>query len=332
MRYPWQAADWARIRAEFERMPNAWLFAGPAGIGKRAFAEQLAQALLCEAPLPDGHACGQCEACRWLAAGHHPDYRVLSPELEDEGGKEGKTTRKLPMIKIEAVRELIDFAHLTAHRSGRRVIIVEPAEAMNLAAANALLKILEEPPKDVLFLLVSHNRERLLPTIKSRCRPFVLTRPSQAQALAWLQQAGVQNAEAELAQHGGVPLFDHDPALSEARRQLLKTLTVPTLASVLAFAEKVERDKLAFAQVLEWLMKWLADLSSLRLAEHIRYYPEERAALTQLAARADPAQLMKAYDTLLALVPFAQHTLNTRLQIEAALLEYLNCFAAPRAA
>lgn len=332
MRYPWQAADWTRIRAEFERMPNAWLFAGPAGIGKRAFAEQLAQALLCEAPLPDGHACGQCEACRWLAAGVHPDYRVLSPELEEEGGKEGKTTRKLPVIKIEAVRELIDFAHLTAHRSGRRVIIVEPAEAMNLPAANALLKILEEPPKDVLFLLVSHNRERLLPTIKSRCRPFVLTRPSQQQALAWLQQAGVQNAEAELAQHGGVPLFDHDPALSEARRQLLKTLTVPTLASVLAFAEKVERDKLAFAQVLEWLMKWLADLSSLRLAEHIRYYPEERAALTALAARADPAQLMKAYDTLLALAPFAQHTLNTRLQIEAALLDYLNCFAAPRAA
>lgn len=329
MQYPWQAADWQRIRAEFERLPNAWLFAGPAGIGKRAFAEQVAAALLCETPMPDRHACGQCEACRWLAAGHHPDYRVLSPELEEEGAKEGKSVRKLPVIKIEAVRELIDFAHLSAaKRVGRRVIIVEPAEAMNLAAANALLKILEEPPANVLFLLVSHNRERLLPTIKSRCRPFVLARPNQQEALAWLNAAGVQNAEAELAQHGGVPLFDHDPAAAETRRQLLKALTVPTLASMLAFAEKVERDKLGFAQVLEWLMKWLADLSSLRLAGHIRYYPDERQALAALAERADPAQLMKAYDTLLALAPFSQHTLNTRLQIEAALLEYLNCFAA----
>lgn len=333
MRYPWQAADWARIRAEFARLPNAWLFAGPAGIGKRAFAEQLAQALLCEEPGADGHGCGQCEACRWLAAGHHPDYRVLSPEQEDEEKKDGKATRKLPVIKIEAVRELIAFAQLSAaHRVGRRVIIVEPAEAMNLAAANALLKVLEEPPANVLFLLVSHNRERLLPTIKSRCRPFLLSRPSQAEALAWLDAAGVERAEAELAQHGGVPLFEYDPAQAEARRQLLQALTVPTLASMLAFAEKVERDKLAFAQVLEWLMKWLADLSSLRLAEHIRYYPEQRGQLSELAARADPAQLMKAYDALLALAPFAQHTLNTRLQLEAVLLEYLNCFAAPGAA
>lgn len=333
MRYPWQADDWRRLTAEFARMPNAWLFAGPAGIGKRAFAEQVAAAMLCESPTPDRHACGQCEACRWHAAGVHPDYRVLSPAGdEEEGGKEGKATRKLPVIKIEAVREVIEFAHLTATRSARRVIVVEPAEAMNLAAANALLKVLEEPPADVLFLLVSHNRERLLPTIKSRCRPFVLTPPDRATALAWLQREGVADAETELAQHGGVPLFDHDPALTAARRQLIEALAEPTLAGMLALAEQAERDKLSFAQLLEWLMKWLADLAGLRLAGHIRYYPKQQERLEKLAARADPARLMAAYDALLALAPYAQHTLNTRLQLEAVLLDYLNCFAAARAA
>jgi hypothetical protein len=93
------------------------------------------------------------------------------------------------------VREVIEFAHLTAHRAGRRIIVVEPAENLNPAAANALLKILEEPPQDVLFLLVAQAAQRLLPTIRSRCRQFPLSAPSPAQALAWLQQQGVENAE-----------------------------------------------------------------------------------------------------------------------------------------
>jgi DNA polymerase-3 subunit delta' len=88
------------------------------------------------------------------------------------------------------VREVIEFAHLTAHRAGRRIIVVEPAENLNPAAANALLKILEEPPQDVLFLLVAQAAQRLLPTIRSRCRQFPLSAPSPAQALAWLQQQG----------------------------------------------------------------------------------------------------------------------------------------------
>ncbi|TCP12656.1 DNA polymerase III delta prime subunit [Crenobacter luteus] len=326
MRYPWQDADWRRIRGEFSRLPNAWLFAGPAGIGKRAFAETLAQALLCEAPRDDATACGECEACRWFAAGHHPDYRALSPDDGDDGGK---GARRLAQIKIEAVRELIEFAHLSAHRAGRRVVLVEPAEAMNPAAANALLKILEEPPEGVLFLLVSHQRERLLPTIKSRCRPFVLTAPDREAALAYLAREGVENAEAELAHHGGVPLFEHDAARREARDRFLAALERPTLAGLLALAEAADKDKLPLGVALDWLMKWLGDLAGLRLANAVRYHPDRRAALEALAGRADPVALMRCYDALVALAPFAEHTLNVRLQLEAAFADYLNCLAAP---
>ncbi|UGA36395.1 DNA polymerase III subunit delta' [Chromobacterium haemolyticum] len=167
------------------------MFTGAAGIGKLEFAEHLAQSLLCERPQAGHRPCGECEACRWYLHGTHPDFRRLSPlGDEDEEGKEGaegkKVSRKLPVIKIEAVREVIDFAHLSAHRAGRRIVLVEPAESLNPAAANALLKILEEPPAEVLFLLVAHAPQRLLPTIRSRCRQFPLTRPDQAQASAGL--------------------------------------------------------------------------------------------------------------------------------------------------
>ena len=220
MRYPWQEDDWRRIVREFDSLPNAWLLTGPEGIGKVDFAYSLARALLCDTPLEDGRGCGQCESCRWLASGTHPDFRHLCPEAADEGKEEGgKSARKLSQIKIEAVREIIEFSQLTAHRHGRRVVLVEPAEKLNLAAANAILKVLEEPPDNTVFLLVADRPQRLLPTIRSRCRKFSLSRPPHEVALAWLKTQGVAHAEAELAWHGGAPVFEHDEALYRRHRR-----------------------------------------------------------------------------------------------------------------
>ncbi|UTH72377.1 DNA polymerase III subunit delta' [Chromobacterium sp. IIBBL 290-4] len=330
MLYPWQNEDWARLNAERERMPGAWLLTGQAGIGKLAFAQHLAQSLLCESPEAGHQPCGHCQGCRWLQSGTHPDFRRLSPfadEAEDEG-KEAKTTRKLPQIKIEAVREVIDFAHLTAHRAGKRVILVEPAENLNLAAANALLKILEEPPEAVLFLLVSHAPQRLLPTIRSRCRQFALSRPREDAALAWLKEQGIANAEVELAHNGGVPLFDHDPELAALRAQFVKGLGQPSFAGMLQLAELMDKNKqLSLLEPLSWLQKWLHDLAALGLAGRIRYYPDQERALASLAARSHPIRLMECQKSLTELMPFAQHTLNVRLQLEAVLMAYLKIFA-----
>lgn len=330
MHYPWQHDDWQRLAAEFARLPNAWLFTGPAGIGKSEFAHQVAQALLCEAPGAGHHACGQCQACHWFAAGNHPDYRHLAPaqDEEDDDGKEGKATkRKLPVIKIDGVRAVIEFAHLSSHRGGRRVVVVEPAESLNPAAANALLKVLEEPPADVVFLLVSGAPQRLLPTIKSRCRQFPLTAPQPAVALAWLQQQGVDSAEAELAFHGGMPIFEHDAELATLRRDFVQALTQPALASLLAAVEKLDRHKLPLALPLQWLGKWLHDLASLKLAGSLRYYPAMQDAQQRLLPRLDIHKLMACQRELNALVPFGQHTLVTRLQLEALLMHYIKAFS-----
>lgn len=335
MRYPWQGGDWQRLAAAFQRLPNAWLLSGPAGIGKRAFAHDVARALLCEAPQADHHACGRCQACHWFDAGNHPDLRVLTPHGDDEDSDDGKEAkvakRKLPVIKIDGVRNVIEFAHLSAHRGGRRVVIVEPAEALNPAAANALLKVLEEPPEEVVFLLVSDAPQRLLPTIKSRCRQFPLSLPSETQALAWVQQQGVTDAQSELAFHGGMPLFEHDANEAALRKQFVAGLSQCTMGNVLQLAEAIDRQKLPLEIPLRWLGKWLHDLAALQLGGVVRYYPSQRDAMLRLLPRLDIHALMNCQQELTALVPFGQHTLVTRLQLEALLMTYLKAFSGKNA-
>src|SRR5690606_27063109 len=111
--------------------------------------------------------------------------------------KAAKTPSK--EIKIDQIRALADFMNISTHRQGMRVILLYPAEALNTAAANALLKTLEEPPPNTMFLLVSNSLDRLLPTILSRCRKFALTMPGKDEALQWLNEQGVADADAWLA-------------------------------------------------------------------------------------------------------------------------------------
>ncbi|MGA4446631.1 DNA polymerase III subunit delta' [Ectopseudomonas chengduensis] len=173
--YPWQQALWQQLAGRSQHA-HAYLLHGPAGIGKRALAERLMARLLCQNP--NGlDACGNCKSCHLLAAGTHPDNYVLEPE---EAGKP---------IKVDQVRELVDFVVQTAQLGGRKIVLLEPAEAMNLNAANALLKSLEEPSGNTVLLLISHQPSRLLPTIKSRCVQQACPLPSEAMSLVWLARA-----------------------------------------------------------------------------------------------------------------------------------------------
>lgn len=194
--YPWQAALWQQL-ASRKQHAHAYLLHGPVGIGKRALAERLRALLLCQAPV--GLApCGQCKGCHLLAAGTHPDNFVLEPEEVDKA------------IRVDQVRELVSFVVQTAQLGGRKVVLLEPVEAMNLNAANALLKSLEEPSGDTVLLLVSHQPSRLLPTVKSRCVQQACPLPSATESLLWLRGvlADVEDAQVQdlLQLAGGSPL------------------------------------------------------------------------------------------------------------------------------
>nr|WP_306466490.1 DNA polymerase III subunit delta' [Pseudomonas sp. HD6421] len=184
--YPWQQALWQQLAGR-ARHAHAYLLHGPQGIGKRALADRLMARLLCQQP-GALDACGQCKSCLLLRAGSHPDNFVLEPEEADKP------------IKVDQVRELVSFVVQTAQLGGRKVVLIEPVEAMNVNASNALLKSLEEPSGDTVLLLVSHQPSRLLPTIKSRCQQVTCPQPSLAQSQAWLDQALPDSDEAQRAE------------------------------------------------------------------------------------------------------------------------------------
>jgi DNA polymerase-3 subunit delta' len=339
--YPWQEASWQQLQLLRQRMPHAILFHGAAGIGKSDFIERFAQGLLCEAVLPDGHACGQCSSCGWFSQQNHPDYRRVRPEaLEDEPAAEGeegegeskKTAKssKAPSkeIKIEQIRALADFMNISTHRQGLRVVVLYPAEALNMPASNALLKTLEEPPPGTVFLLASNSLDRLLPTILSRCRKFALPMPSHAEALAWLKAQGVADADSWLREQGGAPLA----AMAQAEvgnrddlEVLLQLLARPSVEGALKVADKLQKVPLS-AQV-SWLQRWLYDVFSYKLAGNIRYYPRYQKELASLADKIHVSRLLAAIKGANERRATADHPLSPKLFLEDMLLDYAACCA-----
>ena len=339
--YPWQQRDWAQLQQMRERLPHAILLHGPEGTGKVAFAHAFAASLLCEAPQANGLACGQCASCGWFAQYSHPDFRRLRPEAldaedaeeaaeagTDEGGGK-KSSSKTPSkdIRIEQVRALASFMNVSTHRSGLRIVLLYPAEALNSASANALLKTLEEPPPDTLFLLVTHRIDRLLPTILSRCRKFAMATPDPASALAWLNAEGVKDAERWLAEQGGAPLAALAAAQGESgaeRDELLALLAKPERALALIVADRLQKAPLP--QLVAWLQRWLYDLVSLKLGGRVRYFPHHQKSLATLASRVTAEQLQQALKDAGARRAVADHPLSARLFIEDMLLGYASLF------
>lgn len=340
--FPWQEGDWQQLQDMRARMPHAILFHGAQGIGKSFFAERFAQSVLCQRPLKNGHPCNEgdpCASCRWFLQYSHPDYRRVRPEWLDEDGAdadvaEGETAAesekvnkpaKAPSkeIKIDQIRDLAPLMNIATHRQGLRVIVLYPAEALNAAASNALLKTLEEPAPDTLFLLVSNSLDRLLPTILSRCRKFALTMPTRQQALLWLQQKGVQDPESWLSEQGGAPLDAYALAQSGSRDEMeawLQHLAAPTAEGVLKTAEQLQKTPLA--QLVAWLQRWLYDLLSFKLSGRIRYYPKYQKELATLARQVDARLLLRSIKALNQRRAIANHPLSAKLFIEDMLLDY----------
>ncbi len=333
--YPWQEDAWTRLQAMRVRLPHAILFHGPAGIGKADFIEAFAQALLCEDVRPDGHACGACASCGWFAQGNHPDYRRVRPEaMEDDAPaaegddapaeeKKAKSKTASKEIKIEQVRALADFMNISTHRQGLRVVVLYPAEALNMPSSNALLKTLEEPPPGTVFLLASNGLDRLLPTILSRCRKFALPMPDHAQALAWLEAQGVNDADGWLREQGGAPLAALAQAETGSREELdglLQVLAQPSVDAALRSADKLSKAPLA--SLVAWQQRWLYDVFSYKLSGVIRYYPRYQRELAALAGRVHVTNLMQAIKSTNERRAVADHPLSPKLFVEDMLLDY----------
>ena len=188
--YSWQKNQWQHIMQQRAKMPHALLLRGRAGTGKHDFALDLAKTILCPQASVLQQACGSCPSCTcpsciWFAEGTHPDFMLIGPEdAENTDESPKKKTIKKTQISVAKIRQLIDYLSLSSHQvNGYRVVVISPADMLNGASANALLKMLEEPPANTLFLLVTSQPQRLLATITSRCQAVDMPLPSKADAL-----------------------------------------------------------------------------------------------------------------------------------------------------
>ena len=339
MKYSWQNNDWERFRGQLGRLPHGILFHGMPDIGKRDFASAVAQSLLCENRAADGSACGQCQACGWFVEGNHPDYREILPEAlqpepssdTDQGGTASAAKTKTPSreIKIDQIRQLDGFFAVGTHRGGSRVALIYPAEVMTVAASNALLKTLEEPGPETVFLLVTSHLDQLLPTIRSRTTQFGLTRPTTEQSIGWLKEQGVKDAERRLARAGGTPLGALRESTEETAADEHEAL-VAALAGgrfdPVSLAEKC--DKAGNEKLALWLQRWVADLLLVgQQGGAPRYHPERRAELDTQARSASAVMLHGLYRRLADARRVAAHPLNPRLFAEELLMDIARILA-----
>ncbi len=321
--YSWNTRVFLQLAQRAGSLPHALLLKGPPGIGKRAFAAAVAQGLLCEKPVSALSACGACAACHWFNTENHPDYRILQPEIAEEtDDAEGPDKKKKRDISVAQVRSLADFINISAHRGGAKAVVIQPAEAMNVNAANALLKSLEEPPPGTYFFLVS-DRPHLLPaTIRSRCQHVSLPPPTAQEAAAWLKTSGVSQPELALAQAGGAPLLAValDNAEYWAARKLLLDGLSSTTFDALALAERVAAQPIP--QFINTLQRWTYDLACLSFGQPLRYSPDRKDALLSTVKSMNPLELLRFHRELVRFQRIVNHPLNPRLLIEDVLLRY----------
>ncbi len=322
----WQVKAWQAIYAGRARLPHALLLTGPRGIGKFRFAQDVASFLLCEQPAPDGLACGLCGACGWFAEGNHPDFRLISPEAEQSEDIPVKKTFN-PAIKVDQIRALGEFLSLSSHQGGKRIVLIYPADAMNAAASSALLKNLEEPPPETLFILVAQQPQRLLPTLRSRCQLITLTLPDKEISLQWLKAQDIKNPEILLAQAGLAPLLAidmNDENYLEGRAKFLSSLS--NLSSLVALEMAEQFAKVSLGWTLDWLQKWTYDLVCLKLGDEVRYSLDFVKELKGIVIRMDTLKLLRYNSRLIESRRLISHPLNAQLVLETSLFAYLDLF------
>lgn len=332
-RYPWHAGTWQRLQQSRDRRHHALLLRGKQGIAKLAFANALAQSLLCQSPAVDGHACGQCISCNWFQLKSHPDYRLLTPEQETADAGESapaskKPVRKSSQISVAQIRELASFLELSSHQNdGVRAVVIHPADALNQTSANALLKMLEEPPANIVFILVTSHPQRLLPTIMSRCQQLEMPAPTEEEALTWLQQQNVQDAQYWLAYSGGSPLQAVDAASAGNGRMQAMAARLAQGGRLDPFATAAEFAAMGMEEVMVALQKWIYDLLAVRLNAALRYHARDAAALQALAKSVDLSALLAFQRQVDEARRSASHPLNNELQLEHMLLQYSKLFS-----
>ena len=364
---PWLESIWDDI--QFSAFPSAVLIHGQSGIGKFEFSIELAKALLCESQAAV-KPCNQCEACRWFDSGNHPDFIALVPEThrkllphgdfdtdmdvpkksklsQADGDNDAPEKKEKKSISIEDARSAIEGLSIGSHRGGNRIILVYPLEMLRADSANTLLKSLEEPPNNTIFILLADRLDRVLPTIRSRCRLLSAPRPDRTTGLQWLRnQLNVlpdlkvtdSDMESIYDEQGGAPYAVFDSLVArhnqddkdeftiaiQASRYLLQAMSQGARINWLDTAEKIQKAR--YSILLATMQRWVSDLQSATQKGTPRYYPKHEASIQSLAQQARLPKLIRFWKSLIQARRHENHPLAARIQLEALLSQYQQVF------
>lgn len=316
--YAWQLMQWQSLinQVSEKRLPHALLLAGAAGLGKTDFARVFANYLLCLQP-QQGFACGTCKSCELNKVDTHPDLRWVAPE------EEGK------QIKIADIREVGEFASQTAQQGGYRVVVIAPAETMNISSANALLKNLEEPGQHTFFLLVCHVLGRVPATIRSRCQKVVFNEPDVGTALNWLSSESIPALQAEtlLSLAHGAPLEARSLFEIDALKQhedMLSSLMALSKGRVSIVDVSRRWSDWNVPMLLTWLNQAISTCLKLLLERNKPIQNKQLSELQQTVINVDPRLLYGYIDDVnqARLASLSTANVNKQLLIEDLLIKW----------
>jgi DNA polymerase-3 subunit delta' len=319
--FPWQQAIWQHLTAyiEQQRIPQALLLVGASGLGKRHLAELYAGALLCQTPLATGVACGVCVACKLYHAQTHADYLVIEP---DEAGK---------AIGIDKIRQLTVKLALKPQYDGFRLVIMQPADSLNTASANAFLKCLEEPTERTCFILITDQPAKLPATIRSRCQKISFVAADRQIARDWLAAQGVSEQCGQLLSLAqGAPLLakvyaDHG-FIKHRQAYFQDWLDIAAgKNNLLLVAEKWQKQEIvALPILLTWLSSWIVDIVKLQCQNAALEInnPDFKKPLQAFAERLELTRLYHFYDKVLRSRSQLATQANKLLLLETLLIDW----------
>jgi len=321
--YPWQKKPWQFLISEVQqnRLAYALLLHGVTGLGKRDFAAAFSAYILCD-HRTSVSACGECQSCRWFKAGSHPDFFRVTLE------------EKSKAIKVDQLRELRQSLEKTSHRGGYQVALIESADTMNRAAANALLKTLEEPPGKIVILLVADRLNTLPATIISRCQYVSFYSSPNEDAVSWLQEKIDGDMDPRLL----LKVADYAPLRAlrylelgyfELRDQLLRHLLSVQCDEINPIAPAAEFLKHELPLLLTILMSMISDVVRLQhgVKPDLLSHSDRLAQLQSLAQSHDIIKLHEYFQSCQKALAAAQSGIhiNPQLVLENLFIDYYWC-------